>query len=76
MSDHDLAKGSQVYLNVNGIEATFIREENIYGPNYHEVYKPLYVFEVRMTAEEYENMINNTLKNKNIQEHKKTAQKK
>jgi hypothetical protein len=76
MSDHDLAKGSQVYLNVNCIEATFIREENIYGPNYHEVYKPLYVFEVRITAEEYENMINNTLKNKNIEEYKKTTQKK
>jgi hypothetical protein len=56
MSEDNLAKGSEVLLNVNGIQATFIREENAYGLH-NEAYKPQYVFEVTMTPDEYRDMI-------------------
>ncbi len=55
MSEYNLAPTSQVLLSLNSHTATFIREENKYSDN--NIYQPMYVFEVKLSPEEYEEAI-------------------
>ena len=56
MSSHDLAPTSKVLLSLDGHPATFIREENEYG-NEKSAYSPIYVFELKLSPDQYEDAI-------------------